>query len=46
MKCVIKDDGKFYPKIFLEQALFVKYACKQEISMAFYRMVGLVHTKR
>ena len=24
MTCVIKDDGKFYPQIFLEEALFVK----------------------
>ena len=24
MTCVIKDDGKFYPEIFLEEALFVK----------------------
>ena len=24
MTCVIKDDGKFYPQIFLEEALLVK----------------------
>ena len=29
MTCVMKDDGKFYPHIFLEEALFVKLACKE-----------------
>ena len=24
MTCIIKNDGKFYPQIFLEEALFVK----------------------
>ena len=24
MKCVMKDDGKFYPQIFLEEALFLE----------------------
>ena len=24
MTCVIKDDDKFYPKLFLEEALFLK----------------------
>ena len=27
MTSVIKDDGKFYPQLFLEKALFANYAC-------------------
>ena len=27
MTCVIKDNGEFYPQMFLEEALFVETKC-------------------
>ena len=29
MTCVIKDDGKFYKQVFLEECLFNKYVKKE-----------------
>ena len=28
---VIKNDGKLYPQVFLEEALFAKWVCNKEI---------------
>ena len=31
--CVIKDDCKFYPQLFLEEALFLKETCNEKIML-------------